>query len=41
MLPREYDTLGLPDLRNVVLERGEAIVIERGRARYLRVRRAS
>lgn len=40
MLPREYDTLGLPDLRNVVLERGEAIVIERGRARYLRVRRA-
>jgi hypothetical protein len=41
MLPREYDTLGLPDLRNVVLERGDAIVIERGRARYLRVRRAS
>jgi len=41
MLPREYDTLGFPDLRNVVLERGEAIVIERGRARYLRVRRAS
>lgn len=40
MLPREYDTLGLPELRNVVLERGEAVVVERGRARCVRVRRA-
>ncbi len=41
MLPREYDTLGLPELRNVILERGGAIVVERGRARYVRVRRAN
>ena len=41
LLPREYDTLGLPELRNVVLERGKAIVVERGRARYVRIRRAS
>jgi len=41
MLPREYDTLGLPELRSIVLGRGEAIVVERGRARYVRVRRAA
>lgn len=40
MIPREYEVLGLPELRNIVLGRGEAIIVERGRARYVRMRRA-
>jgi len=40
MLPREYDVLGLSELRSIALGRGEAIVVEQGRARYVRVRRA-
>ncbi|RLE96813.1 MAG: hypothetical protein DRJ96_05490, partial [Thermoprotei archaeon] len=41
MLAREVEVLGLTELREVIsrLKRGEAVVVERGRIRRIRVRR--
>lgn len=40
MLPREYEILGLKDFASSALERGEALIVARGRVKFVRIRRA-